>query len=387
MHPPPLARSTVSGHRGEQPAGSLLAGLPGLAGSPRTSFPMQTTGRRLTALTIGFIAVGGSGCSSAVPGSGQPPLSAVEEVIEWGRSVELEETADVINVSPHVNVDPRGGYIVADRREAQVRLYTPSGSLAARFGRRGHGPGEFERVVAAVRLASNEILAADMSGRVTFFDSTGSNALRTQRLPLSPLYDLAVYDDSLVLLTGQITGEEGSPLVHVWNARSGEVLRSFFRPTPSSPDMARAYAFTGFADVAVRRGTIAVSFALSDTLRFYDIQGRELRQRAIPFRGFRPLRKAMPESDQREAIASWVEEFSSISQIHWSADGTLFVQYFDMDGHEPRWRLAALQEPANLLFELVDSPHLLAITADDSLVFADPSRDGFDTWLIGRLKS
>jgi hypothetical protein len=350
---------------------------------------MQTTGCRLAALEIGFIAVlaGGSACSSAAPGSGQPPLAAVEDVIEWRRSVELEETADVINVSPHVNIDPRGGYIVADRREARVRLYSGSGSLDAQFGGRGHGPGEFERVVAAVRLASNEILAADMSGRLTFFDSTGSTALRTQRLPLSPLYDLAVYDDSLVLLTGRIAGEEGSALVHVWNSRSGEVLRSFFQPSPSSPDLARAYTFTGFADVAVRRGTIAVSFALSDTLRFYDIQGRKLRQRAIPFRGFRPLRQAMPASNQREAIASWVEEFSSIAQIHWSADGTLYVQYFDMDGHEPVWRLVALQEPANVLFELLDSPRLLAITADNSLVFADPSRDGFDTWLIGRLKS
>ncbi|HEX6367684.1 MAG TPA: 6-bladed beta-propeller [Longimicrobium sp.] len=350
---------------------------------------MQTTGCRLAAFEIGVIAIlfGGSACSSAVPASGQPPRAAVEDVIEWRRSVALEETADVINVSPHVNIDPRGGYIVADRREAQVRLYSASGSLDAQFGRRGQGPGEFERVVAAVRLASNEILAADMSGRVTFFDSAGANALRTQRLPLSPLYDLAVYDDSLVLLTGRIAGQEGSALVHVWNSRSGEVLRSFFQPRPSSPDLASAYTFTGFADVAVRRGTIVVSFAVSDTLRFYDIQGRELRQSAIPFRGFRPLRKAMPESGQREAIARWGEEFSSISQIQWSADGTLFVQYFDMDGYEPRWRLAALQEPANMLFELVDSPRLLAITADNSLVFADPSRDGLDTWLIGRLRS
>ena len=35
-------------------------------------------------------------------------------------SIALEETPDVINVSPHVNVDPLGDFLVADQREAVV---------------------------------------------------------------------------------------------------------------------------------------------------------------------------------------------------------------------------------------------------------------------------
>jgi WD40 repeat protein len=328
-------------------------------------------------------------CSgAAVPATRQDTAgAAVGDVIEWQDSIRLEETPDVINVSPHVNLDPLGGFIVADRREAQVRFYSPSGSLAGHVGRRGKGPGEFERPVAAVRLTSNEILAADMSGRITLFDSSGRNVVRTQRVPLSPVYDLAVANDSLVVFTGRIVGAETTPLVHLWNVRTGEIVRSFFQPLPPFPELAAAYAFTGFADVAVRGDTVAVGFALSDTLRFYNLQGRELKRSAIPFRGFRPLREPMPPSDQQEGIARWVETFSSLAQIHWTAQGTLLIQYFDMAGHEPQWRLVGLRGDGTKLFELLESPRLLAVTPDTSLVFANPSHDELNSWLVGRLRS
>src|SRR5690625_7972254 len=53
-------------------------------------------------------------------------------------TIALEESDSVLTVAPTVVSDPLGGFIVADARDAQVRLYDHSGrlkKLVAQIGR------------------------------------------------------------------------------------------------------------------------------------------------------------------------------------------------------------------------------------------------------------
>ncbi|HEY8484363.1 MAG TPA: hypothetical protein VIL13_07125 [Longimicrobiales bacterium] len=156
-----------------------------------------------------------------------PETARLEDVVEWGREVRLEENEEVINVAPMVPLDPRGGVLVADAREAQLRRYSPTGELIWKAGRRGNGPGEFHHPNAIVRLRSGEILAAEFSHRFTLFDSTATRVLKTIDVPFRRVEELEVLNDSLLLVGAIVNGDFNAPLLHVWNYRTNAVVRSF----------------------------------------------------------------------------------------------------------------------------------------------------------------
>ena len=121
-----------------------------------------------------------AGCGAS--DKSQPPAGrvwALDEVVAWERRFDLEEQADALIVLPAVAIDPLGGFLVADQREAQVRRYSSDGRLLWFTGRRGGGPGEFYVPSAAARLPSGQIVAIDRNGRLTTFDSAGSRVLGT----------------------------------------------------------------------------------------------------------------------------------------------------------------------------------------------------------------
>src|SRR5690625_3592045 len=86
-------------------------------------------------------------------------------------TIALEESDSVLTVAPTVVSDPLGGFIVADARDAQVRLYDHSGRLKKLVARPGSGPGEVQAPTAVVRRADGHILVADvMAGAILEFD-------------------------------------------------------------------------------------------------------------------------------------------------------------------------------------------------------------------------
>src|SRR3954471_25026938 len=101
------------------------------------------SGRRgLGALLCAFVA-SGCGRDRAAAATPREVFTPLDRHVAWGRSVTLEESDDVVNVLIRANLDPRGGFLVADEQEDQVRRYGPDGRLLFTFGRRGAGPREF----------------------------------------------------------------------------------------------------------------------------------------------------------------------------------------------------------------------------------------------------
>jgi hypothetical protein len=298
-------------------------------------------------------------------------------------NVILSESPSVLNVSPRVEPDPNGGFLIADADEAQVRRYSEDGKLLSVFGRKGNGPGEFLRLSSALRTANGAIAAVEINGRLSLFESDGKHFLRSWQTGLGPVYQGTSVGDSLIVLAGRAGGRIETDLLHMWDVRRGEVVRSFFRTPVAPPGLESAFWLAGSSAVAVRGDTLAAVFALADSVYLYGLDGRLLEKIHIPFRHFRSLREPLPSMGSITGYRKWSSKFSAISRIFWTSEGDFLVHYYDTDGVSPAWRLLRMDRRGHRKFEMVDSPELLAIsgTAETTLFFVDPQSLTPNVWL------
>ena len=310
------------------------------------------------------------------------------DFVEWYQEITLEENEDVINVVPRVTLDPQGGFLVADAQESQFRLYDPDGGLARSFGARGDGPGEFRYPAGAVRLSDGSILAVDGARRrAARFDAAGRALLATLKTPFVTVFDVDVLDDSLLLVAGGAADDLWNRL-HIWNVKSNTIVRSFFTaPLAETNPVAAAQA--GFAVATVRADTIAAVFALTDTVYLFEADGDAIGQIPIPSRYFRPLDSDPPKGGRGgiRAVRDWLASFSMVSGVFWGPDGTFLVQWQDRENMLPVWRLLLMTRDGRRIFELVDTPELLASAGDGpSFYFVKPGSEAPNEWAIGRLR-
>ena len=311
--------------------------------------------------------------------------------VAWGRTLALEENDAVVNVLIRATPDPRGGFLVTDEQENQVRRYDANGRLLLTFGRRGPGPREFSGLNRAFRLASGGLLAVDATAHAAVFDSAGAELERTFRIPVRQLKMAYLLNDSLLLLGGQVQDERaGDPdaRLHLWDLHANRLTGSFF-PVRSTTESHRfAVNTAGLVGVAQRGDTVAAVFALSDTIHLFDAAGRPLGTvplRAEGLRRFDPAMR-MPRMDLVSA-REWFGRFSLVSDVWWLRDGSFLVQYQDRVGVEPRWRLVHLARDGRRIFESKDTPCLVAVDpATDTLWFVKPGSPTPNVWVSARLR-
>lgn len=85
-----------------------------------------------------------------------------------------------------------GSYAVADGGSSEIRFFSAEGEFLRATGRKGQGPGEFERLRSLHRLGGDSVLAFEWGGRVAVFGPRG----RLARMMLLPpnASDLRVLD-------------------------------------------------------------------------------------------------------------------------------------------------------------------------------------------------
>lgn len=359
----------------------------------RTSHAAPKSARRASAclLTLSLSAVLGCGGDPSARIGATGAITPLERNVRWGRALTLEENRAVVNVTIHVAPDPRGGFLVADNQEDQVRRYDPLGRLVEAFGKRGPGPREFTYLLTAQRRSDGEVVALDGLSHAAVFDSAGAELVRTFRVPVEQVKFATLVNDTLLLVGGQRLADRGADpdeRLHLWNLRTGTLARSFFPVHPSTAGHRFAANTAGILGAAARGDTIAAVFALSDSVYLFDLRGRRLSAVPIPSAGLRRFDPDMspPHADIVSA-REWFGRFSLVSNVWWTRDGGFVVQYQDRVGVEPHWRLVRMTRDGRRLFESTETPHLLAVdAAADTLWFVKPSSPTPNEWVAATFR-
>lgn len=344
------------------------------------------THRRRT--LIGALLVCG-GCTSDQAGDERATI-ALDDAVVWLRSIEVEENRDVMQVDPSVSIDPEGGFLVADRSEGQIRRHSGDGRLEWFTGRKGQGPGEYGGLRKAVRLQNGEVLAADRSGRFTFYTPDGGEVIRTVQSPLHNIEELRVTSGAQVLVSGILEGEANSPRLHLWDVAGDSLASSFFRPF-ERVQYPEAAVMVGWSRGAIRGDTVAAIFALIDTVFFFTTRGEALGQSAIPFASFRRVPPMISPERFRDPLkrAQWFSSFDIVHTVYWLPDGDLLVNYQNAvpDGALSRqWHFLVMSPQGSRAIEVRDTPYLLV--ADEQtgdLHFVQPGTEVPNRWVTARL--
>lgn len=338
-------------------------------------------------LVVAALAVCG-GCGSDA--AGELASASLDSVFEWTSRVALQENRMALSVLPMVEVDPHGGFLVADYRESQVRRYAADGRLLWNAGRNGGGPGEFASPAGAVRLGSGEVFVADQRGRLTLFDSTAAHVRGTWETKLRRIEEVLLVSDSVVLLSGALEGDDDGPRLHLWKVGAGAPLHSFFAPVRNAVNRTAA-GMAGWARASLRADTLAVTFSTSDTLYLFTVHGRALGQFPLPSEHFRrpPATEPRPSSDPA-VQAAWMSRFDLVEAPYWLADGSLLVAYQSIDPERALERtrhLLYVTRAGRRVFEVRNGPRLLAVDpAARTAFFVDPSAEVPNRWLAGRIR-
>ena len=311
--------------------------------------------------------------------------------LEWLPAFGLYEDERTINVEPVVAVDPAGGFLVADVREAEVRRYGGSGEtreLLWRSGGKGGGPGEFTAPTAVTRLPSGEVVVADRMERLAFYGPDGA-FLRSVQVPIGHIEDVAHADGSLLLIAGRLPGGPESPRLHLWDMDAGRIVRSFFTPFSRSPNPA-ASTIAGWTKFSIRGDRVAAVFATCDTVYFFSTRGDALGSRPIPFRGFRRGEAKLPDGGDPRERARWLASFDFVADVHWLPDGRLLIPYQNVvpeRAMERRWHLLRMDRSGRADAEVRDLPRLLDVDGrDGTLYFVKRGAEAPNQWEPARLR-
>jgi len=309
--------------------------------------------------------------------------ATLDEVTRWRGEVTLEENREVITVFPQVSVTSAGDYLVADGREAQIRVYAGDGRLRRWFGARGSGPEEFTRPAAALPGDGGTVWVVDFSGKYAVFGPIGKGAVQTGRVPVGAIYTAKPMDDGQMLVVGR--SGPGEPYLHLWDPRQRRITRSFFVP-PVRRGFEEEAVVAGVMDASVRGDSIAALFALTDSIFLFTRDGR--RTGAIPLRSrhLRPLATKLSAAG-REGFVRWGATFSMLSRVFWLPGGSFLVQYWDTADGDQRFTLMHVARDGEPLFEIQGTPRLIAVAPDgETLVFADSRTDEPNQWRLAALR-
>ena len=354
----------------------------------------------LKTVRLSIAAVVLSGCvgvGDADPGAGDfsfPFLPeagrrlAFAEAFEVVDTVILEEdpAADVVTASPRVRFDG-SHFLLADLRGHQARVYATDGRLVEARGRMGDGPGEFQVSISARRATDGRLLVTDIGAmRLTLFPLGPDGEPEILAIPFMA-FDAVALDDHRYLVAGSLLsflsqppkrpGGAG-PMLHIWNAKSEEIERSFF--VPPRPGYLDETAANGeWAQVALRGDSVWAVSTYTDSVFVFRTDGSRAGAVGLPL-----ATQAKPESGNDTTAVLWTAE-----TVHLLSSGHVVVQLARKAGFRTRLRanyLVVVGADGVPQAVLVDTPRL-RVVADDLFYFQNPGRMEPNHWIVARWRA
>lgn len=305
----------------------------------------------------------------------------IESVLERVGEIRLEEAGEHLVAMPRMTLDPRGGWIYWDQQSGDIRLYDPVGRLRNAFGRKGEGPGEFQRVVGAVRLGDGRIAALDDRGRISVWTAAGDSLVDDFNCGVSVPRGLVALGTDQVVVYGrpQARGTEDftAPVLHLVSVAGRKETDSFFQPPLTASTFTAARGVESPPPL-VRNDTVFVALVPFDSLWAVAANAPH-GQRSIPIRSPAILATPAPEmaAQGRAQYHAWVGEATFPGRFAGLPDGGWLIQTWGLRADGPVRGLTRLDKSGELVWEVAGTPELLAVhpTTGDILLWNPSSLD------------
>jgi hypothetical protein len=287
-------------------------------------------------------------------------------------SLALEEPGTVVTINPLLFRDPRGGFLVVENGEEQVRVYSEQGKLRDVFGE-GTGRADSLRApTGADRLPNGDIIASSLlSKNLTVVPAERDKPVWHIETPLRLLEGITVLNEDQVLLTGP-DAPYPMTLLHVWDLSRGEIVTDFF-PPPRHLD-SNVVLILGRVHTAIRGDRLAVVHSLSDTLFVFDRAGTAISAVHIPVEPFRVPKGPLPQVSSLEKRREWTDQWTFLSDVFWVDDENVIVQWARGRRRHAAYGLVQINTSGRQVWSMTRTPRLLDVRGD-RIVFQDPKSD------------
>lgn len=303
-----------------------------------------------------------------------------DEVFIVVDSLVLEESEAVVTVFPTVSLDPRGGFIVADSREDQVRVYSRQGELEQVYGAGTTRASSIDRPQRAKRLPNGDILVVNLVGPLTLIPDDPGQTPTSIPSTLRTARDLQVLNEREVLVVGTDSAPPSATLF-ILDVPGRQYLRNFF-PPPSHLDKGITTTFSSVR-TAHRGDRLAVVHMLSDTLVFLDHYGVELSKVRIPID---PFVAPIGPPSQAETMAGpreWLRQFTHVQDVFWIEDDQLIVQWQKLTDLGIDRGIVQMDTTGSRVWAIAPAPRLVAVRGDE-FFFLDPEAEAPNRWLVAK---
>ena len=244
----------------------------------------------------------------------------------------LDDGGAAILARPHwISVDSRGRWIISDRSDKDIKIYSASGERVGTFGRSGGGPGEFRSLFSS-GIYRDSVVAYDFaSGKLSVLAPDGSFG-RAVQFAIPP-WKVQVVDDSLLLLIGHPVQQR--PLLMLAKP-DGTVLKRFFSRDEYFRGVAAAMQHSAvFADAY--GGVVFAGLFGGDSIFAFNYRGERIAAGPVDPEAPLPSLRRLVEENQgamRRPDGSWVHHGARmLVQVVALADSAVALQVVEYDAH------------------------------------------------------
>jgi hypothetical protein len=235
--------------------------------------------------------------------------------------------------------------LVLDEMNSDLRRFSKDGQFVGRFGRPGHGPGEF-RGPRHIDVVGDRAFVVDETGRVTLLGIGRSSLqlLGSFRVPRDASGFCAL-EDRLIYYGFSPSSKYAAAAV----AHDGRVLYEFHAVPDSANWLLRAELANGMIACDAGSGSILIGEKASGTLSVYDVAGRLKAQDTLP--NYAPLVVRQNSLGEVEtALPSGADSFDTIDALV-SLGGDVFLVQIATYSFDPAARRRSLAGRRSALLE------------------------------------
>ena len=269
---------------------------------------------------------------------------------------------------------PDGRIVVAHRSSSELRVFDPSGTHLASWGREGEGPGEFERgYLAAVEPWQGDSIMTwytGFAGLVSIFDDNGNfgRSFRFGGMPPHVRWPEAPRADGTILVT------PNSDSVEIWNGDNTLSASLGYHPYGETYEVPVVNEWEASTYSVVYRQTREVGLwgdlVFISALHGYEIKAfradgtlvRIVRREYVPRA---PTKADIDHYVERGSVyhesAQIAESFPAFSEIMGDRAGYLWVREYDFPLEERPAPLWTVFDPEGWMLGFVETPAALVI--------------------------